>query len=468
VAVVADLCTDVEQCRGRVTRVRGSVVDARFDRPLPEIDHLLRVDRAGVALEVVGHLDGETVRTVALTATRGLVRGDAVLDTGGPIEVPVGEELLGRVFDVFGRTIDGGDEEELRRLPRREIHRSPVPLARRPSTSDTFRTGMKVIDVLAPLERGGKAGLFGGAGVGKTVLIMELVNNVVAAHEGVSVFCGIGERNREAEELHRELSEAGVLDKSVLVFGQMDEPPGARLRVGHTALTMAEWFRDERNQDVMLLIDNIFRFVQAGAEVSALLGNVPSRLGYQPDLETMLAELEERIASTDAGAITSVQAVYVPADDFTDPAAVHVFGHLSASVVLSRDRASRGLYPAIDPLRSDSKMLTPTVVGERHYGIARAARETLARYVDLQDVISMLGIEELSKADQEIVARARRLERFLTQPFTVTEQFTGRPGRFVELDRALEGCDRILSGDLDDRSEGEFYMIGDLDDLEER
>jgi len=458
----------VDVLTGRVARVRGSVVDVSFDDGLPPIDHLLRVERAGVAMEVVGHLDEVTVQSVALTATRGLERGDRVVDSGAPIEVPVGNELLGRVFNVFGETIDGLSDDDLGDLPRRSIHRRPVPLARRPSGSDTFPTGIKVIDVLAPLERGGKAGLFGGAGVGKTVLVMELVNNVVGAHEGVSVFCGIGERNREAEELHRELGKAGVLGKSVLVFGQMDEPPGARLRVGHTGLTMAEWFRDEQNQDVMLLIDNIFRFVQAGAEVSAVLGNVPSRLGYQPDLETMLASLEERIASTDAGAITSVQAVYVPADDFTDPAAVHVFGHLSASVVLSRDRASRGLFPAIDPLRSDSKMLTPTVVGERHYGIARAAREALARYAELQDVISMLGIEELSKDDQQIVARARRLERFMTQPFAVTEQFTGRQGRFVDVDHALEGCDRIISGDLDDRGEGELYMIGSLDDLEER
>ncbi len=329
-------------------------------------------------------------------------------------------------------------------------------------------TGIKVIDLLAPLERGGKAGLFGGAGVGKTVLIMELVNNVAGAHEGVSVFCGIGERKREAEELQRELKGSGVLDKSVLVFGQMDEQPGARLRVGHTALTMAEWFRDERGMDVLVLIDNIFRFVQAGAEVSALLGNVPSRLGYQPDLETMLATLEERIASTETASITSVQAVYVPADDFTDPAAVHVFGHLSASIVLSRDRASRGLYPAINPLRSDSKMLSAAVVGDRHYGIARETRETLARYEELQDVISMLGIEELAKEDQLAVARARRLERFLTQPFAVTEQFTGRTGRFVELDDVLEGCERIIAGDLDDRDEAEFYMIGSLDDLEAR
>jgi len=460
--------SSIATATGRVLRVRGSVIDVTFDADLPKIDHLLRVPGSSVAMEVVGHLDADTVRSVALTATRGLARGDAVGDTGAPIEVPVGEAVLGRVFDVFGDTVDGHPGDEINDLARRSVHRHPVPLVGRPSSSDTFMTGIKVIDVLTPLERGGKTGLFGGAGVGKTVLIMELVNNVVGAHEGVSVFCGIGERNREAEELHRELSEAGVLDQAVLVFGQMDEQPGARLRVGHTALTMAEWFRDERNQDVLLLIDNIFRFVQAGAEVSALLGHVPSQLGYQPDLETMLASLQERIASTDAGAITSVQAVYVPADDFTDPAAVHVFGHLSASVVLSRDRAARALYPAIDPLRSDSKMLTPTVVGTRHYWIAREARETLARYEELQDVIAMLGVEELATEDQVLVGRARRLERFLTQPFSVTEQFTGKPGRLVEIDEALEGCERILLGDLDDRSEDEVYMIGSLDELEDR
>ena len=453
---------------GRVARVHGSVVDATFDDELPPITNVLRVPDTAMAMEVVGHLDPETVRCIALTPMRGLARGEAVMDTGATIEVPVGEAVIGRVFNVFGETVDGLADDALQSLPRRSIHQAPVPLARRPSTSETFMTGIKVIDVLAPLERGGKAGLFGGAGVGKTVLIMELVNNVAGVHKGVSVFCGIGERNREAEELHRELSASGVMDKSVLVFGQMDEQPGARLRVGQTALTMAEWFRDTKETDVLLLVDNIFRFVQAGAEVSALLGHVPSRLGYQPDLETMLASLQERIASTDSAAITSVQAVYVPADDFTDPAAIHIFGHLSASVTLDRDRASRGLYPAINPLRSDSKMLTPAIVGEHHYGIARATRETLARYEELQDVISMLGIEELAKEDQRTVARARRLERFLTQPFSVTEEFTGRAGRPVDIADALEGCDRIIAGDLDDRGENEFYMIGSLADLEAR
>jgi F-type H+-transporting ATPase subunit beta len=468
--MVRSVSTTAETARltGSVTRVSGSVVDVSFDDGLPPIDHLLRVPGTEMAMEVVSHLDRATIRAVALTPIRGLARGEVVADTGATIEVPVGDSVIGRVFNVFGDTIDGLADDSLTDLSRRSIHQHSVPLIQRPSTSETFMTGIKMIDLLAPLERGGKAGLFGGAGVGKTVLIMELVNNVAGGHDGVTVFCGIGERKREAEELQRELTRSHVLDKSVLVFGQMDEQPGARLRVGHTALTMAEWFRDERGTDVLLLVDNIFRFVQAGAEVSALLGNVPSRLGYQPDLETMLALLQERIASTEAAAITSVQAVYVPADDFTDPAAVHVFGHLSASVVLSRDRASKGLYPAINPLRSNSKMLAPAVVGERHYGVARETRETLAHYDELQDVISMLGIEELAKEDQLAVARARRLERFLTQPFAVTEQFTGRAGRFVELDDVLEGCERIITGDLDDRDEAEFYMIGSLDDLEPR
>ncbi len=457
--------------RGRVTSVHGSVADVEFPGDLPGIDNLIHVvegpeARSPMRLEVVAHLDPEHVRAVALTALRGLARGDEVVDTGAPIRVPVGTPLLGRMFNVFGEPIDGRGHEHLADLPRRSAHRLPVPLTRRPATSETFTTGIKVIDLLAPLERGGKAGLFGGAGVGKTVLIMELVHNVVGAHEGMSIFCGIGERNREAEELYRELQTADVLDQSVLVFGQMDEQPGARLRVGHTALTMAEWFRDEQRQDVLLLIDNIFRFVQAGAEVSALLGQVPSRLGYQPDLSTALAQLEERIATTESAAITSVQAVYVPADDFTDPAAVHVFGHLSASIVLSRDRAARGLYPAVDPLRSDSKMLTPAVVGERHYRIARQVRETLAAYDELQDVISMLGVEELSKDDQQVVARARRLERYLTQPFFATEQFTGLPGRLVDVADTLDDCERILRDELADRGEGDLLMIGTLADLE--
>jgi F-type H+-transporting ATPase subunit beta len=361
--------------------------------------------------------------------------------------------------------IDGLGDDDLVDLEQRSIHRRPVSLARRPAKSEIFETGIKAIDVLVPLERGGKAGLFGGAGVGKTVLLSELIHNMVGHHEGVSIFCGIGERSREGEELYREMREAGVLPNMVMVFAQMNELPGARFRVGHAALTMAEYFRDDEHRDVLLLIDNIFRFIQAGSEVSGLMGQMPSRLGYQPTMGTELAGLQERIANTDNGAITAIEAVYVPADDFTDPAAVHTFSHLSASIVLSRKRASEGLYPAIDPLQSSSKLLTPNVVGQRHYSVARRVRETLAAYDDLSDVIAMLGMEELSKEDQLVVTRARRLERFLTQPFFVTEQFTDRSGRMVELEEALEGCERILADDLPDHGEGDFYMIGSLDDL---
>lgn len=329
-----------------------------------------------------------------------------------------------------------------------------------------FATGIKAIDVLAPLERGGKAGLFGGAGVGKTVLITELINNVVGQYAGVSLFCGIGERSREAEELYREMQDAGVRDSTVMVFGQMNEPPGARFRVGHAALTMAEYFRDDARQDVLLLIDNIFRFIQAGSEVSGLMGQLPSRVGYQPTLATELAELQERICNTASGAITSVQAVYVPADDFTDPAAVHTFGYLSATIVLSRKRASEGLYPAIDPLQSTSKMLTPRIVGDRHYRIAQEIRRTLATYEDLRDIIAMLGLEELSQEDRRIVARARRLERFLTQPFFTTRQFTGMDGRLVPLAAALDGCERILADEFADRPERALYMIGAIEEAE--
>ena len=331
-------------------------------------------------------------------------------------------------------------------------------------TTEILQTGIKVIDLLAPLERGGKAGLFGGAGVGKTILITELIHNVVGRHRGVTLFCGIGERSREAEELYRDVRAAGVLDNTVLVFGQMNEPPGARFRVGHAALTMAEYFRDDAKQDVLLLIDNIFRFIQAGAEVSGLLGRLPSRLGYQPTLGTELAELEERICTTGAGAITSVQAVYVPADDFTDPAVTHTFGHLSTLIVLSRERASQGLYPAIDPLRSESKMLTAPIVGQRHYRVARKVRESLASYEELKDVIAMLGLEELSREDQRTVHRSRRLERFLTQPFFTTEQFTGREGRMADLEETLEGCERILNDEFADCPEKAFYMIGSINE----
>lgn len=453
---------------GTVTRVRGSVVDARFPRSLPPIYRKLRtVRREGedVVVEVLSHLDRETVRGIALTPTAGLSRGETISDTGEMLTVPVGRRVLGRMFNVLGETIDEG--EAIEGDERREIHQPPVPFSRQATKTEVFETGIKAIDVLAPLERGGKAGLFGGAGVGKTVLIMEMIRNMVGEYEGVSLFCGIGERTREGDELYRELKESGVLENTVLVFGQMNEPPGARFRVGHAALTMAEYFRDDERQDVLLLIDNIFRFVQAGQEVSGLMGHLPSRVGYQPTLGTELSELEERISNTASGAITSIQAVYVPADDFTDPAAVHTFSHLSASVVLSRRKASEGLYPAIDPLQSNSNLLTPHIVGERHYTVAREVRSALANYEDLKDIIAMLGIEELSAGDRQIVNRARRLERFLTQPFQVTEQFTGREGRRVPRQAALDGCERILNDEFADSPEQALYMIGPVEEVEE-
>lgn len=445
---------------GTVAAIRGSVVDARFPERIPPLYHLLGVGNA--VIEVVAHLSSDTVRGIALTPTQGLARGDRAVDTGQTLSVPVGERVLGRLFNVFGRTVDrmepvtGGEW--------RSIHAAPVPLTRRATTAEIFQTGIKAIDVLSPLERGGKSGLFGGAGVGKTVLIMELIHNVIGHHRGVSVFCGIGERCREGEELYREIQSAGVLDKTVLVFGQMNDPPGTRFRVGHAALTMAEYFRDQEKQDVLLLIDNIFRFIQAGSEVSGLMGQLPSRLGYQPTLGTELASLEERICNTATGAITSVQAVYVPADDFSDPSAVHTFGHLSASIVLSRKRAAEGLYPAIDPLRSGSKMVTPLIAGERHCRVAQAIRSTLASYEELKDIIAMLGIEELSQDDRRTVYRARRLERFLTQPCFVTEQFTGHKGKLVSLEDALAGCERILNDEFAKYPEQALYMIGSIDE----
>ncbi len=450
--------------RGAVVSVRGSVVDVTFPQPLPPVHtQLLTGADDGICIEVLIHLDEKTVRGIALNPTQGLWRGAPVVDTGGPIKVPVGRELLGRMFNVFGEPIDNG--KPVQTAERRSIHRPPVPLSRQQSSREIFTTGIKAIDVLAPLERGGKAGLLGGAGVGKTVLIMEMIHNVAGQHEGVSLFCGIGERTREAEELFREIQDAGVLASSVMVFGQMNEQPGARFRVGHAALTMAEYFRDDARQDVLLLIDNIFRFIQSGSEVSGLLGRLPSRLGYQPTLGSELAALEERICNTAGGAITSIQAVYVPADDFTDPAVVHTFGHLSASIVLSRDRASQGLYPAINPLGSESKMLTASVVGDKHYNVARVVRQTLQEYEELKDIIAMLGLEELSREDQQTVNRARRLERFLTQPFFVTGQFTGHEGKMVSREDAIDGCERILNDEFSDIPESAFYMIGAIDEV---
>jgi F-type H+-transporting ATPase subunit beta len=431
---------------GSVVSVRGSVVDIRFEEQLPPIYTVLRAGHERrIVIEVLAQRDARHVRGIALTPTQGLARGMAVENTNGPLKVPVGKGVLSRMFDVFGNAIDR--QAAPSDVQWRSVHRTPPPLAQRSTKSEIFETG-------------GKAGLFGGAGVGKTVLLTEMIHNMIGHQEGVSIFCGIGERCREGEELYRDMKEAGVLPNMVMVFGQMNEPPGSRFRVGHSALTMAEYFRDDEHRDVLLLIDNIFRFIQAGMEVSGLMGQMPSRLGYQPTMGTELSGLEERIANTDSGAITSIQAVYVPADDFTDPAAVHTFSHLSASIVLSRKRASEGLFPAIDPLQSSSKMATPGIVGERHYTLAQEIRRTLAQYAELKDIIAMLGLEQLSPEDRKVVGRARRLERFLTQPFFTTEQFTGLKGKLVSLKDSLDGCERILRDEFKDYPEGGLYMIG--------
>jgi F-type H+-transporting ATPase subunit beta len=448
---------------GVVVSVRGSVVDMRFEDRLPPIYSLLHAGAGNqIAIEVLSQLDVHRVRGIALTPTQGLARRTVVQDTGGPLKAPVGKAILSRMFDVFGNVIDRQPAPS--GIEWRSVHNAPPALARRSTKSEVFETGIKVIDVLSPLERGGKAGLFGGAGVGKTVLLTEMIHNMIGHQDGVSIFCGIGERCREGEELYRDMKDAGVLPNMVMVFGQMNEPPGSRFRVGHAALTMAEYFRDDEHRDVLLLVDNIFRFIQAGMEVSGLMGQMPSRLGYQPTMGTELSQLEERIANTDTGAITSIQAVYVPADDFTDPAAVHVFSHLSSSIVLSRKRASEGLFPAIDPLQSSSKMATPGIVGERHYALAQEIRLTLAQYSDLKDIIAMLGLEQLSPEDRKVVGRARRLERFLTQPFFTTEQFTGIKGKLVSLDESLDGCERILRDEFKDYPENALYMIGNIDE----
>ncbi|SFC24844.1 F-type H+-transporting ATPase subunit beta [Alkalibacterium subtropicum] len=451
---------------GYIKSIRGSIIDVVFEHELPFINNKLVTGADDqVIMEAASYINDSTVRSIALTSTSGLSRGDTVKDTGAPIKVPVGEEILGSMFDVFGNTLNG---EGKSKAMTKSIHQRPVPFSERNTTNELFITGIKVIDILTPLARGEKAGLFGGAGVGKTVLITELINNTAKKTKGYSVFCGIGERSREAEELYREVKEAKILDNAVLIFAQMNEPPGARFRVGHAALTMAEYFRDVQKKDVLLLIDNIFRFIQAGSEVSGLMGKMPSRVGYQPTLASELAELEERISSTRSGAITSIQAVYVPADDFTDPSATHTFSHLSASIVLSRKRASQGLYPAIDPLSSSSNMLNAAIVGEKHYTIAREIKKTLATYEELKDIIAMLGIEELSVENRSVVQRARKLERFLTQPFFTTADITGSEGRLVELENALDGCERILNDEFQDYRESDFYMIGGIEEAEER
>ncbi len=453
--------------RGTIVAVRGSVVDVSFPDSLPAIRSLILAGPdERIAIEAAVHLDAHTLRGIALHPTAGLRRGDPAQTFGEPLKTPVGKELLGRMLNVFGDAMDGAEMPAA--LARRSIHNRPIPLSERVSSDDVFFTGVKALDLLAPLERGGKSGLFGGAGVGKTVVITELIHNMVGKLQGMSIFCGIGERCREGEELYREMKAAGVLPNTVMVFGQMNESPGARFRVGHTALTMAEYFRDDLGRDVLLLVDNIFRFIQAGAELSGLLGRLPSRMGYQPTLANELAELEERIASTRKAAITSIQAVYVPADDLTDPSAVHTFAHLSASIVLSRKRASEGFYPAIDPLQSRSAMLQARIVGERHYTVAREVRKTLATYEELKDIIAMLGIEELSREDRRTVSRARRLERFLTQPFFTTKQFTGLDGRMVDIEKTLTGCERILDDGFADHPESTLYMIGDIEEVEAR
>jgi F-type H+-transporting ATPase subunit beta len=447
--------------KGSVVSIRGGVVDVRFDHSLPPVYQVLRAGAEGsIVIEVLEQLDAQRVRGIALTPTQGLARGMSVEDTGKPLQVPVGKGIVSRMFDVFGHAIDNGPEPN--DVEWRDLHRDPPALSERSTKSEIFETGIKAIDVLVPLERGGKGGMFGGAGVGKTVLLTEMIHNMLGHQKGVSIFCGIGERCREGEELYSGMKDAGVLKDMVMVYGQMNEPPGNRFRVGAGALTMAEYFRDDEHREVLLLIDNIFRFIQAGMEVSGLLGQMPSRLGYQPTMATELSGLEERIANTTAGAITSIQAVYVPADDLTDPAAVHVFSHLSASIVLSRKRASEGLYPAIDLLQSSSKMATPGIVGEKHYELAQDIRKTLAQYEDLKDIVAMLGMEQLSPDDRKIVGRARRMERFLTQPFFTTEKFSGIKGQMVSLKDSLDGCERILRDEFKDYPESALYMIGPI------
>jgi F-type H+/Na+-transporting ATPase subunit beta len=458
---------------GYITQIIGPVVDAVFPSgDLPKIYNAININFEGrvIVCEVQQLLGDNKVRAVSMSATDGLQRGAEVVDTGLAISVPVGVPTLGRIFNILGTPVDNGIdiENDCERSP---IHRDAPAFTDLETKPSVFETGIKVVDLLAPYRRGGKIGLFGGAGVGKTVLIMELINNIAKAHGGVSVFGGVGERTREGNDLYMEMKESGVINDSkltdskvALVYGQMNEPPGARMRVGLSALTMAEYFRDVNKQDVLLFIDNIFRFVQAGSEVSALLGRMPSAVGYQPTLATEMGGLQERITSTNLGSITSIQAVYVPADDLTDPAPATTFAHLDATTVLSRGLASKGIYPAVDPLDSTSTMLQPSIIGEDHYGVAQDVKETLQRYKELQDIIAILGIDELSEEDRTVVARARKLERFLSQPFFVAEIFTGSPGKYVSLEDTLKGFKMILNGELDDLPEQAFYLVGDVDE----
>jgi len=455
---------------GTVVAVSGPVVDVTIGKgTLPAIDDALTIEAESepIVIEVHAHLDEHTVRGIAMRSTAGLSRGAAVNATGGPITVPVGDAVLGRLIDVLGTCRDHGPSLPAG-TPRMPIHRAPPALAQQSASASVFETGIKVIDLLAPIPQGGKAAMFGGAGVGKTVLIMELIHAMAATYQGLSVFAGVGERSREGHELLLEMRKTGVIDRTVLVYGQMNEPPGARWRVASTALTVAEYFRDSKRRNVLLLMDNIFRFVQAGSEVSGLLGRLPSRVGYQPTLATEVAALQERIASSGGVSVTGIEAVYVPADDFTDPAVTAISAHLDSTIVLSRSMAAEAMYPAIDPLDSSSVMLDPLVVGDAHYSLAGRVRETIAHYRELQDIISLLGIEELSVRDRTIVGRARRLQRFLTQPFAVTEAFTGMKGRSVRLADTLEGCRAILDGDCDGWAEQSFFMVGTLADAKEK
>jgi F-type H+-transporting ATPase subunit beta len=457
---------------GRVVEIIGPVVDVEFkDMELPEIYNALRITSEGfetpfpvdIIVEVEQHIGEDKVRCIAMHPTDGLARGMAAVDLEGPIEVPVGEGTLGRVLNVIGEPVDHlGPVEAKKKYP---IHRLPPPLEEQSTKLEMFETGIKVIDLIQPFLKGGKIGLFGGAGVGKTVIIQELIHNVAKKHGGYSVFAGVGERTREGNDLWLEMKQSGVIDKTALIYGQMTEPPGARLRVGLAALSVAEYFRDEMNQDILLFIDNIFRFTQAGSEVSALLGRMPSAVGYQPNLATELGELEERITSTKKGSITSVQAIYVPADDFTDPAPATTFSHLDASTNLSRALTDIGIYPAVDPLNSFSRILDPRIIGEEHYQVARRVKEVLQRYKDLQDIIAILGIEELSDEDKLVVARARKIQRFLSQPFHVAVEFTGRPGKYVPVEETVRGFRDIVDGKHDDKPEQAFYMAGPIEEV---
>ncbi len=452
--------------KGKITQIIGVVVDVKFENEIPAVYNALEARLSSgevVVLEVQQHLGDNTVRTVSMSTTDGLSRGSEVLDTGAPISVPVGKAVLGRMFDVVGNPIDGMNApKDASKSP---IHRKAPAFKNQSQKTEILETGIKVIDLICPFLKGGKVGLFGGAGVGKTVIIQELIRNIAQEHGGYSMFAGVGERTREGNDLYREMEESGVLEKTALVFGQMNEPPGARARVALTALTMAEHFRDTEGKDLLLFIDNIFRFTQAGSEMSALLGRMPSAVGYQPTLATEMGILQERITSTDKGSITSVQAVYVPADDLTDPAPATTFTHLDATVVLNRSLTELGIYPAVDPLDSSSTILDPNVLGEEHYNVAREVQKVLQRYKDLQDIIAILGMEELSEEDKQLVARARKVQRFFSQPFFVAEQFTGVAGKYVTIEETIKGFKEILDGKLDDVPESKFFLKGNIDEV---